>query len=125
MRRKSISHNKLLIGTAGFLAGFMTLAQLNLQEVIRFDRFQHLSVSFILFLMFYFIFSMKKPSFILPAAAALAVGYVKEFTDPTFQQFDIFANFTGVSVGIMFIFALSLFVAPVTSQMLQLKLEKR
>jgi hypothetical protein len=102
-RNSHLKYNTTLYSAAGLIAGFLFLAQLNLHEIIRWDRFEHLTVSFILFFLFYNLFSMTHKSTLLTLIATFSIGVIKEMTDHEAQIFDLFANSLGIILALIFL----------------------
>lgn len=90
---------------AGLVGAFLFSTQMNLEEVLRVDRFQHLVVSSGLFLFFYLIFSDLKGRMAWAFSATLAIGILKELFDHQMQGFDIYADVSGILLGILLLFA--------------------
>ena len=88
---------------SGLIGGFIFTLQLNLQEVLRWDRFQHCTLSAVIFLGFFWVLGSVKYRFSLALSAAFAVGVFKELSDHQAQAFDMFANLTGLMIGFMLI----------------------
>ncbi len=93
-----------LYAISGLVAGLLFLANINLQEVIRWDRFQHSFVSMLLFFIFLFVFEGQKNRWVLAFLMALFIGLGKEWIDHQAQGFDIVANVFGLSLATLFAF---------------------
>ena len=102
--RTRVNREIQLMALGGLIAGMITLSQFNLQEVLRVDRFQHSLVSALAFILLYFAFNLKNNKIFLAILGVLAIGFLKEFADPSFEIMDIVANFTGVTIGLMVVF---------------------
>jgi len=100
-----------LFAIAGFISSFIFLSQLNLQEILRFDRLQHSVISLFLFFLFYSILAGQRGRVFFSIFGVLLVGIGKEFMDHSAQNFDMYANAFGVFLGLLFIIAFPIFNA--------------
>ena len=103
--RTRVNREIQLVVIGGFVAGLVTLSQFNIQEVLRVDRFQHTVLSALIFVALFFAFGPKNKKILPAILIALSFGFLKEFTDPSFESMDIVANFMGVSLGLLLVFA--------------------
>lgn len=95
----------LLFAFAGLVASFLFLTQFNLEEVVRFDRLQHLMVSGVLFFLFYALLMDFKGRIFYALSLAFMVGVGKELFDHQGQSFDVYANSVGLFVAVFLLFA--------------------
>lgn len=99
--RSGLRRESTLYVLAGVIAGIISMSFLHEADVFRIDRFQHFLVSAGLFVTLFALLGSEKKNMVTAALGALAIGFLKEFGDPTFQALDITANFAGVLLAVV------------------------
>lgn len=99
------TRNFQLYAVAGFVAAMVTFSNLNLSEVLRWDRFQHVSLSMLLFFAFVVFYQGRKGQWVLAFLSTLTIGAFKEFLDHQAQGFDMAANLFGIGLAVLLLYA--------------------
>lgn len=95
------THEQTLMIMSGLIAGLVVLAQMNIHEVLRVDRFQHIAMSALMFAMLFSLMKNHSLKLLAPVFIVLSVGLLKELNDPIFSDLDMVANVFGVSLGFL------------------------
>lgn len=108
---RSLQTQLLFAGT--LIPAIIILIQFISLDVFRYDRIQHCTISGLSFVALFLLFRSHPAQFVIATVGALLIGFLKEFTDPSYDMIDVFANTFGVTIGLVAVIVAKLLCKPV------------